>query len=577
LALATALGTAFGCETSKPLDTSRTPENPTDSGIDSTPPQDSRDSGGDGDEGDNGNMGEPGDGDGGSHPSEGTVVAYQTSRAGDKLTDKGALTIGPSEAERTRVTVFPERGRQTILGFGGALTESSASVLAKLPAEKRSEIIDAYFSPEGAGYTLARTHIASCDFSVASYQYSTQADPNVSDFSVAHDEAELIPLIKDAIDASNGALKVVSAAWSAPAWMKSPAELYVQGVDPELQPQYYGAYALYLTKYLKAYAEHGIDVWGLSPQNEPFGNGGNWETMRWSGTQMRDFIRDHLGPALEKEGLDTKLMIFDHNKEPAEGEALGFVRTILDDAQTAKYVWGTALHWYNSTVDPYPATPDAIHELDSSRSILGTEATIDGLTDQQAAPASASYQYSWLTDDFYWKKTAYDWGYWWLSPPARDAHPVYEPVYRYARDIIVGLNHWYVGWIDWNAVLDKDGGPNHANNFCAAPVMVDTQSSDIYYSPLFYVMKHFSKFIRPDAQVLESEVTLANDVSLAGYDGMATDGLLATAAKNPDGSFAVVLFNQTAQDIDYDLALGDAHAQGSIAAQALQTVVWKTN
>jgi glucosylceramidase len=536
--------------------------------------------------GDDGSDGSPLPPDDGEEVTTQSVTVFETSRAGAALDDKGPQKVFTGATPlATRIVIDTAEERQQILGFGGAITESSATVLAELDEAERQKVIDAYFSPEGANYTIARTHIASCDFSVASYQYSTQVDVNVSDFSVAHDEAELIPLIKDAVTASKGALKVVSAAWSAPAWMKSPAELFIrpaasnnyQGVDPVLQPQYYGAYALYLTKYLKAYAERGIDVWGLSPQNEPFGTGGNWETMRWSGAAMRDFIRDHLGPALAKEGLDTKLMIFDHNKEPASGEALDFVRTILNDPDTAKYVWGTALHWYNSTVDPFPATPDAIHEIDPTRPILGTEHTIDGLTDQKAAPASAGYQYSWLTDDFYWRKDAYDWGYWWLAPPARDQHPVYEPVYRYARDIIVGLNHWYAGWIDWNAVLDKDGGPNHANNFCAAPVMVDTQSSDVYYSPLFYVMKHFSKFIRPDALVLESEVTLANGVSLSGYDGMATEGLLATAARNPDGSFAVVLFNQTAQAIDYDLAVGESHAQGTIAAQALQTVVWKSN
>lgn len=151
---------------------------------------------------------------------------------------------------------------------------------------------------------------------------------------------------------------------------------------------------------------------------------------------------------------------------------------------------------------------------------------------------------------------------------------MYEPVYRYARDIIVGLNHWYVGWVDWNAVLDTTGGPNHQNNLCAAPVMVNTSSKDVYFSPLFHVMSHFSKFIRPDAHVIASEVSLAKDVSLEGYDGKPTEGLLATAAKNKDGSFAIVLFNQTAKPIAYSVMLDGKVAEGSIDAQALQTLVW---
>ena len=512
-----------------------------------------------------------------------SVQVFQTSRAGDKLEDKGTLTVYASAARAgTMVSIDSKAERQEILGFGGALTEASASVLAKLPADKRSEVIDAYFSPEGAGYTLARTHIASCDFSTESYQYSTVADPTLADFSIEHDRAELIPLLKDALAASGGGLKVVAAPWSAPAWMKSPAELFIKpapennyaGVDPALLPQYYDAYALYLSKYIQAYKAEGIDIWGLSPQNEPLGNGGNWETMRWDPVAMRNFIRDNLGPRLVSDKLDTKILIYDHNKGPVNGDAVKWAKVILSDPGAAKYVWGTATHWYGSTIDVFEDGLDAIHEFDPTRAILATEHTIDGLTDRKAMAASPAYQGSWLTDDFYWTKDAYDWGYWWATGAARALHPVYEPVYRYARDIIVGLNHWYAGWIDWNVALDSTGGPNHQNNLCAAPVMVDTTKKEVFYSPLFYVMGHFSKFIRPEARVLASQVTLDESVKLEGYDGRPTDGLLATAARNKDQKVAIVLFNQTGQAIDYQLRLGEHVAKGKIDAQALQTLVW---
>jgi glucosylceramidase len=511
-----------------------------------------------------------------------TVHMVQTSRAGDKLTDKGELTLGKGEGSGTVITLSPDKQRQEILGFGGALTESSASVLATLPKDKRQEILDAYFSPEGAGYTLARTHIASCDFSVASYQYSEMADPALSDFSIEHDKELLLPLLKDATTASKGALKIVSAPWSAPAWMKLPAVLYIKpsaenayvGTDPRLDPQYFAAYALYLSKYIKAYQAEGVKIWGLSPQNEPMGNGGNWETMRWDVASMRTFIGEHLGPQLEKDKLDVKLMVFDHNKGGAQKEAVRWIEYLYADKNAAKYMWGSALHWYGSTVNVFESDLDAIHELAPEKPLLATEATIDGLTDQKGAPPSAAYKNSWLKDEFYWTKTGYDWGYWWATGTARAQHPVYEPVYRYARDIIGGLNHWYAGWIDWNAVLDSTGGPNHENNLCAAPVMVDTKTKQITYSPLFYVMSHFSKYIRPGAHIIGSKVKLAEGVSLEGYDGKPTDGLMATAAKNPDGSYAIVLFNQTAKPIEYDVVLEGVHAEGSIDAQALQTLVW---
>ncbi len=511
-----------------------------------------------------------------------TVHAFQTSRAGDKLADKGELNVQSGSASGTLIELSPDELRQEIIGFGGALTESSAAVLAALSQVQRQEVIDAYFSPEGAGYTLARTHIASCDFSIASYQYSTTADPALSDFSIDHDKDLLIPLLKDATTASKGALKIVSAPWSAPAWMKTPEELFIKasadngwvGVDPILKPEYYDAYALYLAKYIEAYRAEGVNIWGLSPQNEPGGNGGNWETMRWEPDSMRTFIAEHLGPRLEQDELDVKLMVFDHNKGGAQKDAVRWIETLYGDENAKKYIWGSALHWYGSTIEVFEEDLDAIHELDPAKPLLATEGTIDGLTDRKGAPPSEAYKDSWLKDEFYWTKSAADWGYWWLGGAERDLHPVYEPVYRYTRDIIGGLNHWYAGWIDWNAVLDTTGGPNHANNLCAAPVMVDTTTKSIMYSPLFYVMKHFSKYILPGAHVIGSKVTLGEDVSLEGYDGLPTEGLMATAAKNPDGSYAIVLFNQTAQPIDYSVLLEGVRAEGSIDAQALQTLVW---
>jgi glucosylceramidase len=522
--------------------------------------------------------------DAGDDAITGGVFVYQTSRAGDKLTEKKPLPVrSAGEPTGTVITLSPDKERQQIVGFGGSLTESSAATLATLPKEKRKEIIDAYFSSEGAGYTLTRTHIASCDFSVASYQYSTEPDPELKDFSIEHDKKQLLPLLKDAIASARGSLKVIAAPWSAPAWMKNPEELFIKpaaensyrGVDPSLKPEYLETYALYLSKYIKAYEAEGVPIWGLSPQNEPLGNGGNWETMRWEPSVMRTFIRDHLGPRLEADKIDAKLMVFDHNKGEKNQDAARWAEYLLADKEAAKYIWGTAVHWYASTVDAFPEGLDAIHEADPTKAIIASEATIDGLSDRKGMPPSAEYQDSWLKDDWYWTKSAYDWGYWWLTGPARDQHPVYEPVYRYARDIIVGLNHWYVGWVDWNAVLDTTGGPNHQNNLCAAPVMVNTETKDVYFSPLFHVMSHFSKFIRPDAHVIGSKVTLAKDVSLEGYDKMPTEGLLATAAKNADGSFAVVLFNQTAKPIAYSVVLDGKVAEGSIDAQALQTLLWK--
>lgn len=512
----------------------------------------------------------------------GTVEVFQTSRAGDKVADKGSLPIYSSASAGRSTIALSTTQKQTILGFGGAITESVAAVLSALPPETRQAAIDAYFSPSGSGYTLARTHIASCDFSLASYQYSTTPDPTLADFSISHDESLLIPCLKDAIASTGGALKILSSPWSAPAWMKAPPALYVppsaangySGTDPVLQSQYYDAYALYLSKYIQAYKADGVDIWALTPQNEPLGNGGQWETMSWGPGAMDTFIDQNLGPRLQADGLDVKVLIYDHNKGDVTADYVQWATLLYKDPVANPFIYGSAVHWYGSTIDVFQDSLDAVHALDPGKVILFTEGTLDGLTNQAGEPATPSYQYSWLDDDFYWIKDEYDWGWWYTTGAEQALHPPYEPVYRYARDIIVGLNHWYSGWIDWNIALDKDGGPNHVGNWCGAGMMVDVAAQTIHYTPVFYVMRQFSKFIRPGAVILDSTVTLAKGVSLKGYDGAATDGLLATAAQNVDGSTAIVVFNETAAPIDYAVTQGQWSVEGTAPAQSLQTLVW---
>src|SRR5690606_7144517 len=194
-------------------------------------------------------------------------------------------------------------------------------------------------------------------------------------------------------------------------FVKPSAENNYRGVDPTLNPMYYGAYALYLAKFIQAYRAEGIEIWGLSPQNEVLGNGGNWETMRWGANTMAAFIAEHLGPRLEAEGLSPKIMIYDHNKGARDGDAVRWADYLLKH-EAKKYIWGTALHWYAGTVDAFEESLDAIHKIDPTRAIIGSEHTIDGLSDRKGMPPSEKYAGSWMKDEFYWTKSAYDWGYW---------------------------------------------------------------------------------------------------------------------------------------------------------------------
>jgi glucosylceramidase len=524
----------------------------------------------------------------GGAPMATTVHVYQTSRAAgpggapDHLADKGTLNVAPAASPGgTTVVVDLTQPRQTILGFGAALTESSASVVSGLSASQQQEIVNATFGADGSGYTLARTHIGSCDFALSQYSYDDNGpDPSMSNFSIDHDLPLLLPFIKSAMVAAGGSLKLLASPWSAPGWMKDNGQMQgSNGYDGSLLPQYYSAYANYLSKYLQAYKAQGVPVWGLTTQNEAAGVGASREGMQWTPDQMNTFIRDDLGPQLKADGLsDTQVFFFDHNKDVVGAPTTQWPTTILGDSTTNPSVAGTAVHWYNSAWETYDDTLDYVHMIDTSKSVLYTEGCIETLGDVAQGQFSASYKYSWMKDDFYWQYTVGDWGYWQNPSNPPGTHGKYEPIYRYVRDIIAGLNHWYVGWIDWNAVLNKDCGPGHIYNAVVAGILVDQDAGTIYYTPVYYAMQHFSKFIRPQALALTTTTTVDPGVPLTDYDGNRTqDGkaLVATSAKNTDNSVAIVVFNETAAPISYTAVLGANGVTTTIPGQAIQTLVWK--
>ncbi len=171
---------------------------------------------------------------------------------------------------------------------------------------------------------------------------------------------------------------------------------------------------------------------------------------------------------------------------------------------------------------------------------------------------------NWFDNDaFWWNENATDWAYTATWAARHEDHPIYTPVHRYARDVIVSLNHWVEGWIDWNIVLDKRGGPNHVGNYCGAPIMIDVQSGHVYYTPIFYVLAQFSRMIRPGDRALQASKHL---------DGLEDDALHASATINSSKLVSVQLLNTTKHPIRYSLQIGSQFAPVTIAANAVQTV-----
>ena len=466
------------------------------------------------------------------------IEVYETSESGNKLT---LVTAFETVENTTTIDLDTTSELQTITGFGGAFTESSAYLLNQVSKENRIRILKAYFANEGARYSLTRTHMNSCDFSLNNYSYTPVAgDKNLEHFSIDEDKDDLIPMIKDAMAISEDGFRLFASPWTAAPWMKDNNKW----VGGKLLPEYYDTWALFFSKYVDAYKAEGIDIWGFTVENEPHGNGENWESMHYSPEEMTHFVQHYLGPKLEADGKGAlKILGYDQNRSGVTE----WVDDMYKDEASSKYFSGTAVHWYDSTYEYFPEALQYAHQKAPDKLLIQTEGCIDA-----EVPV-------WEDDKWYWKKEATDWGYDWREAENKYLHPKYAPANRYARDIIGCLNNWVDGWVDWNMVLDTKGGPNWANNWCIAPVIVDTEKDEVYFTPLYYIMAHFSKFIRPGAIVIDSKNT--------------DDQLMVAAAKNPDGSIAVVVFNESKTQKSFKLNLNQLSKNITIEPQAIQTIV----
>lgn len=469
------------------------------------------------------------------------TTVYQTSAQGDKLTEI-PLKLGNS-APTITLAIDTINRFQTITGFGGSFTESSAYLLNKLSTKNRIGIIEAYFGEDGARYSLTRTHMNSCDFSLSQYSYApVEGDTSLEHFSIEEDKDDIIPMIHDAMKASKYGFKIISSPWTAPPWMKDNKEW----VGGKLAPEFRETWALFFSKYLDAYKNEGIDIWGFTVENEPHGNGNNWESMLYSPKEMTDFVRDYLGPSLEKNGHGDKIILgYDQNRAGLKE----WVDEMYKDGASAKYFDGTAIHWYESTYEVFPEALQYAHKKAPTKYLIETEGCVDS-----EVPA-------WKDDKWYWSKEATDWGWDWASEKEKYLHPKYAPAHRYARDIIGCLNNHVDGWVDWNMVLDRQGGPNWFKNWCVAPVIVDPDADEVYYTPIYYVMTHFSRFIRPGAVKIGAVLN--------------NDSIQATALQNPDKSIVVVLFNEKEEDHTVNITLGEHKVQVDLPTQSLQTIVIK--
>jgi glucosylceramidase len=404
-----------------------------------------------------------------------------STRDGARPAPQPAVAAAAGGGDLPRLWVDAGRRFQTVMGFGGAFTEAAAVTWQALPAAERDALLRAYFDPaHGHGYTLGRVHMGSCDFALGHYAHAdVPGDLDLRHFDIARDRQHLLPFIKAAQRIAGRPLTLLASPWSPPAWMKDNGQMAHGG---RLKPECRAAWAQCFVRFIQAYADEGVPIWGVTLQNEPLAVQ-RWDSCIWSAEEERDFVRDHLGPALDAAGLGhVKILGWDHNRDGMVERA----SVLYGDPEAARRFWGLAFHWYG---EPHFDHVRQVHEAWPDKALLFTEGCQEG----------GPHPDSWAAAE------------------------------RYALALIHDLNRGTVGWIDWNLLLDETGGPNHVGNLCHAPVLVDRAAQRWLPQPAFHVLGHFARSVAPGARRVLCAAT--------------REALACTAFANPDGSLAVIAFN----------------------------------
>lgn len=436
-----------------------------------------------------------------------SLTGFQTT-ADDPLMHRCEPGEAPDgHEEHPGIRLNPAVRYQRYLGTGGAFTEAAAINYSRLDEAEKARFLEGYFSPDdGHGYSLCRLPMNSCDFSLGNW--ACQPSPDAP-FSLARYREHLFPMLREAEATLGRPIDLLVSPWSPPAWMKTNGEMNHGG---RLRQECRAQWAQSFVQFVQALREEGFSVWGVTVQNEPEAAQA-WDSCLYSATEERDFIRQHLGPALAEAGLgEVRIVCWDHNRDNLYERA----QTILGDPEAARFVWGAGYHWY---MEECFDNVQAVHDAFPDKGLLFTEGC------QEGGPHS---------------------GEWAVAE-------------RYARSMIHDLRRWCQGWIDWNLALDTSGGPNHVDNLCSAPALVDPRQGRFEWQPSFHALGHVARFVPPG--------------SVRILSAAATDRLDHVAFAREDGTCVLVVLNASEAAVDWSLRLGEAAHAVTTPPHALQTWV----
>lgn len=441
-----------------------------------------------------------------------TAAVWSTSADGTRrLTPGGTLEWREGAAPADIPTVMVDAGKvdQTMVGFGAAMTDASAQLfMQSLTPDRRTALFRDLFGTQGIALSFVRVPIGASDFSTRHYSLDDMAagqrDPELTRFSMAGPLEAQIPALK-AARRINAGLTLMASPWSAPGWMKDSDSL----IKGHLRPHAYDAYARYFVRYLDAMKAHGLPVGWISVQNEPDFEPENYPGMRFPPEARAAFIGGHLGPMLERKGMATRILDWDHNWDHPENPL-----TLLKDPVARRYVAGVAWHCYGGT-------PEAMADVRAAypeKQVFFSECS-----GGEWAPDWGS-TLGWMADNL-------------LIAPVRSGSR---------------------GTLLWNLALDQDHGPHLGGcGDCRGVVTIDTRTGAVTRNVEYYVLGQFSRFVRPGARRIAST----------------EPGAIRNAAfRNPDGSVVVVLHNSDAVSARVSIAMGKGHVTLDLPGGEVTTV-----
>jgi glucosylceramidase len=383
-------------------------------------------------------------------PQPGQITVYVTSD--ERRYQRGpALVWKAGNAREGMIALDPGKKYQEMLGFGAAFTDAACYTLNRLDPAPREKLFHELFHPSEMGLNVCRTCIGSSDYSTEMFSYDEgQPDPEMSRFTIAHDQSYVLPMMREARK-QNPDLFLFSSPWSPPGWMKAGESM----LGGSMRQKYFAAYAKYFVKFLEAYAAEGVPVQAVTVQNEvDTDQDGRMPACSWPQEYEMGFVKNHLGPALTQNGISTKIWILDHNYN-----LWGRAVAELDDPRVHQYSNAVAFHGYVGTADQM----SKFHQAYPDAEIYWTEGGPD-----YKAP-------DYLTDWTNWGQT--------LAEITRN---------------------WAQSITGWNLALDEKGRPNIGPFSCGGLVTIHSETGEITRSGQFWALAHFSRHLRRGAKRFDS-------------------------------------------------------------------------